>query len=73
MWGVPYLCLGTTLIAQVDAGIGGIRAEGADVVGVECDPAYSGVVADVTDPDQIAAAVLASGELDICVANAGSR
>lgn len=47
------------------------RAEGADVVGVDADPAYGGVVADVTDPDQIAAAVLASGQLDICVANAG--
>ena len=41
------------------------------MVGVDADPAYGGVVADVTDPDQIAAAVLASGELDICVANAG--
>lgn len=47
------------------------RAEGAHVVGVDADPAYSGVVADVTDPDEIARAVLAAGELDICVANAG--
>ena len=46
-------------------------AEGAQVVGVDADPAYGGVVADVTDPDEIARAVLAAGELDICVANAG--
>ena len=46
-------------------------AEGAHVVGVDADPAYSGVVADVTDPDEIARAILAAGELDICVANAG--
>ncbi len=47
------------------------RAEGAHVFGVDADPAYDGVVADVTDPDQLAAAVRAAGELDICVANAG--
>ena len=47
------------------------EAEGAHVVGVDADPAYDGVVADVTDPDQMAAAVRAAGELDICVANAG--
>jgi NAD(P)-dependent dehydrogenase (short-subunit alcohol dehydrogenase family) len=71
MRGVQYLNLPTSLIAQVDAGIGGISAEGAHVVGVDADPAYGGVVADVTDPDEIARAVLAAGELDICVANAG--
>ena len=49
------------------------EAEGAHVVGVDADPAYDGVVADVTDPDQMAAAVRAAGELDICVANAGYR
>jgi NAD(P)-dependent dehydrogenase (short-subunit alcohol dehydrogenase family) len=64
------------LVTGAAAGIGAatvarFRAEGARVVGVDADPAYSGVVADVTDPDQIAAAVLAAGELDICVANAG--
>jgi NAD(P)-dependent dehydrogenase (short-subunit alcohol dehydrogenase family) len=64
------------LVTGAATGIGAatvarFRAEGANVVGVDADPAYSGVVADVTDPDQIAAAVLASGELDICVANAG--
>jgi NAD(P)-dependent dehydrogenase (short-subunit alcohol dehydrogenase family) len=47
------------------------RAEGAYVVGVDADPAYSGVVADVTDIDQVAEAVRAAGELDVCVANAG--
>lgn len=47
------------------------EAEGAHVVGVDSDPAYDGVVADVTDPDQLAAAVLTAGVLDICVANAG--
>jgi meso-butanediol dehydrogenase/(S,S)-butanediol dehydrogenase/diacetyl reductase len=47
------------------------RAEGARVVGVDAEPEYSGVVADVTDPDQLADAVRAAGELDICVANAG--
>lgn len=47
------------------------RAEGAHVIGVDADPAYRGLVADVTDPDELARAVLAAGELDICVANAG--
>jgi len=46
-------------------------AEGAQVVGVDADPAHGGLVADVTDSDQIAAAILTAGELDICVANAG--
>jgi len=64
------------LVTGAATGIGAataarFRAEGAHVVGVDADPAYDGVVADVTDPDQIAAAVLAVGDLDICVANAG--
>ena len=64
------------LVTGAATGIGAatvarFRAEGAHVVGVDADPAYSGVVADVTDPDEIARAVLAAGELDICVANAG--
>jgi NAD(P)-dependent dehydrogenase (short-subunit alcohol dehydrogenase family) len=64
------------LVTGAATGIGAataarFRAEGADVVGVDADPAYDGVVADVTDPDQIASAVLATGGLDICVANAG--
>ena len=66
----------SALVTGAATGIGAatvtrFRAEGAHVVGVDADPAYGGVVADVTDPDQVAAAVLASGELDICVANAG--
>jgi NAD(P)-dependent dehydrogenase (short-subunit alcohol dehydrogenase family) len=64
------------LVTGAATGIGAatvarFSAEGARVVGVDADPAYSGVVADVTDPDEIAGAVLAAGELDICVANAG--
>jgi NAD(P)-dependent dehydrogenase (short-subunit alcohol dehydrogenase family) len=54
-----------------EATVARFSAEGAHVEGVDADPAYGGVVADVTDPDQIAAAVLRVGELDICVANAG--
>jgi NAD(P)-dependent dehydrogenase (short-subunit alcohol dehydrogenase family) len=64
------------LVTGAATGIGAatvarLAADGAHVVGVDADPAYGGVVADVADPDQIAAAVLAAGELDICVANAG--
>jgi NAD(P)-dependent dehydrogenase (short-subunit alcohol dehydrogenase family) len=64
------------LVTGAATGIGAatvarFRAEGADVVGVDADPAYTGSVADVTDADQLAAAVLSAGELDICVANAG--
>ena len=66
----------SALVTGAATGIGAatvtrFRAEGAHVVGVDADPAYSGVVADVTDPDELAQAVLAAGELDICVANAG--
>ena len=53
------------------ATVGRFSAEGAHVVGVDADPAYGGVVADATDPDELARAVLGAGELDICVANAG--
>jgi NAD(P)-dependent dehydrogenase (short-subunit alcohol dehydrogenase family) len=64
------------LVTGAATGIGAatvarFSAEGADVVGVDADSAYSGAVADVTDPDEVARAVLAAGELDICVANAG--
>jgi NAD(P)-dependent dehydrogenase (short-subunit alcohol dehydrogenase family) len=64
------------LVTGAATGIGAatlarFRAEGAQVVGVDADPAYDGVVADVTDPDQMARAVRRAGELDICVANAG--
>jgi len=47
------------------------EAEGAVVFGVDAAPGYAGLVADVTDPDQMAAAVAVAGELDVCVANAG--
>ena len=64
------------LVTGAATGIGAatvarFRAEGAHVVGVDADPAYGGVVADVTDPDELARPILAAGELDICVANAG--
>jgi NAD(P)-dependent dehydrogenase (short-subunit alcohol dehydrogenase family) len=64
------------LVTGAAAGIGEatvmrFQEEGASVVGVDADPEYSGLVADVTDPDQMADAVRAAGELDICVANAG--
>lgn len=54
-----------------EATVNRFRAEGARVLGVDADPAYSGVMADVTDPDQVAEAVRGAGELDVCVANAG--
>ena len=54
-----------------EATVARFRAEGARVVGVDADPGYSGLLADVTDPDQLADAVRAAGDLDICVANAG--
>ena len=47
------------------------RAEGAEVIGLDAAPGHDGPVADVTDPDQVAAAIEAAGDLDICVANAG--
>jgi NAD(P)-dependent dehydrogenase (short-subunit alcohol dehydrogenase family) len=64
------------LVTGAATGIGAatvarFEAEGAHVVGVDADPGYDGVVADVTDPDQLAAAALSAGQLDICVANAG--
>lgn len=64
------------LVTGAAAGIGEatvarFRAEGAQVVGVDADPGYSGLLADVTDPDELADAVRTAGELDICVANAG--
>jgi NAD(P)-dependent dehydrogenase (short-subunit alcohol dehydrogenase family) len=64
------------LVTGAATGIGAatvacFEAEGARVLGVDADPSYDGVVADVTDPDELAAAVLSAGELDICVANAG--
>jgi NAD(P)-dependent dehydrogenase (short-subunit alcohol dehydrogenase family) len=64
------------LVTGAATGIGAatvrrFAAEGAEVVGVDADPGYDGVVADVTDPDRMAETVRAAGELDVCVANAG--
>lgn len=64
------------LVTGAATGIGAatlarLRADGAQVVGVDTAPGYDGLIADVTDPDQIESAVHSVGELDICVANAG--
>jgi NAD(P)-dependent dehydrogenase (short-subunit alcohol dehydrogenase family) len=64
------------LVTGAATGIGAatvarLRADGAEVVGVDAALDFAGLVADVTDPGQVAAAVASAGELDICVANAG--
>jgi NAD(P)-dependent dehydrogenase (short-subunit alcohol dehydrogenase family) len=64
------------LVTGAATGIGAatvarLRADGAEVIGVDAALDYAGLVADVTDPEEIAAAVGSAGELDICVANAG--
>jgi NAD(P)-dependent dehydrogenase (short-subunit alcohol dehydrogenase family) len=64
------------LVTGAATGIGAatvrrFEAEGADVLGVDVAPGFDGFTADVTDPEQMAAAVRAAGELDVCVANAG--
>jgi NAD(P)-dependent dehydrogenase (short-subunit alcohol dehydrogenase family) len=64
------------LVTGAATGIGAatverFEAEGAEVIGVDAAADYPGVIADVTDPEQIAAAVASAGVLDICVANAG--
>jgi NAD(P)-dependent dehydrogenase (short-subunit alcohol dehydrogenase family) len=64
------------LVTGAATGIGAatvarLRADGAEVIGVDAAPTYPGVMADVTDPDQLAEAVRGAGELHICVANAG--
>lgn len=64
------------LVTGAATGIGAatverFRAEGASVLGVDVAPGFDGFAADVTDPEQMAAAVRAAGELDLCVANAG--
>ncbi len=64
------------LVTGAATGIGAatverFRAEGASVLGVDVAPGFEGFTADATDPDQMAAAVRAAGELDVCVANAG--
>jgi len=64
------------LVTGAAGGIGAatvrrFEADGAVVLGIDASPSYEGLVADVTNPAEIAAAVAAAGELDICVANAG--
>jgi NAD(P)-dependent dehydrogenase (short-subunit alcohol dehydrogenase family) len=64
------------LVTGAGTGIGAatvarFEAEGAKVFGVDVVAGYPGLVADVTDPDELSAAILSAGELDICVANAG--
>jgi NAD(P)-dependent dehydrogenase (short-subunit alcohol dehydrogenase family) len=64
------------LVTGAAGGIGAaavrqLELAGATVVGVDVSPSYQGIVGDVSDPDDMARAVAAAGELDICVANAG--
>jgi NAD(P)-dependent dehydrogenase (short-subunit alcohol dehydrogenase family) len=64
------------LVSGAATGIGAatvrrLEADGASVLGIDAAPSYNGLVADVTNPAEVAAAVAAAGELDICVANAG--
>jgi NAD(P)-dependent dehydrogenase (short-subunit alcohol dehydrogenase family) len=64
------------LVTGAASGIGAatvarFRAEGAHVTGIDADPSHAGLVADVSDPEEIAEAVASAGELDVCVANAG--
>lgn len=64
------------LITGAAAGIGQatfarFEAEGAIVVGLDADPGYDGIVGDVANPDDVRRAVVAAGELDVLVANAG--
>jgi NAD(P)-dependent dehydrogenase (short-subunit alcohol dehydrogenase family) len=66
----------TALVTGAAGGIGAatvrqLEIAGATVLGVDADPSYAGFVGDVTDPDAMARAVAAAGELDICIANAG--
>jgi NAD(P)-dependent dehydrogenase (short-subunit alcohol dehydrogenase family) len=64
------------LVTGAGGGIGAavvrdFERAGATVVGVDSAPSYDGFVGDVTDPADMARAVAAAGELDVCVANAG--
>jgi len=64
------------LVTGAATGIGAaiverFRAEGAETIGLDASPGFDGLVADVSDPEQVAAAFRSAGELDICVANAG--
>ena len=73
---MPALQGRRALVTGAAAGIGAatvarFRAEGAVVFGVDAAPDHRGLIADVTDPGQMAAAVESAGELDVCVANAG--
>jgi NAD(P)-dependent dehydrogenase (short-subunit alcohol dehydrogenase family) len=73
---MPALHGRRALVTGAAAGIGAatvarFRAEGAEVFGVDAAPDHRGVIADVTDPGQMAAAIESAGELDVCVANAG--
>jgi NAD(P)-dependent dehydrogenase (short-subunit alcohol dehydrogenase family) len=74
---VPSLDGMRALVTGAATGIGAatvarFRAEGAEVIGLDEAPGHDGPIADVTDPDQVTAAIAsAGGNLDICVANAG--
>lgn len=64
------------LVTGAATGIGAatvarLRADGAEVTGLDAAPGYPGPVADVTDPEQVAEVVDSIGDLQICVANAG--
>ena len=73
---MPLLEGRRSLVTGAASGIGAatvarFMAEGAEVLGVDAAPDHRGLVADVTDPDQMAAVIESAGELDVCVANAG--
>jgi NAD(P)-dependent dehydrogenase (short-subunit alcohol dehydrogenase family) len=64
------------LVTGAAGGIGAavvreLELAGAVVVSVDAERSHGGFVGDVTDPGDMASAVAAAGELDICVANAG--
>jgi NAD(P)-dependent dehydrogenase (short-subunit alcohol dehydrogenase family) len=64
------------LVTGAAGGIGAalvreLELAGAFVLGVDAAGSYDGFLGDVTDPADMAQAVAAAGELDICVACAG--
>jgi NAD(P)-dependent dehydrogenase (short-subunit alcohol dehydrogenase family) len=64
------------LVTGAAGGIGAavlreLELSGASVLGVDAAPSHDGFVGDVTDPADMARAVAAAGDLDICVACAG--